>query len=441
MGGILVSLTKARAHDDPVLADVEKSVSITVEEWTGPFLGKPPGVAVDDATRREIEQVFQKWWIRPGTLEDYSKELLQVGYVHQLLPTRTANDFEYCAIAAGRQTTSRDGFTSSLMMSSKPKGENDLSYAFSSSRSTAVSVSSGEPEDVQKSTTRLHLCALGAGPASELWGMLSFLESPQVEVTASLESAVLVDAAPWGRAVKELQRAFLSTRRKERTDASSRHFYRSARPKSKSSSAEDTTTRESERQLAEKADPFALPIVFLQEDAFVTASSSSSTQKEVGRQLARYLSPDPEVLNIICLYRLTWDVGASRVQTWLRSVLRALDEGVDNSIGPPAPSGAVEEPRLLSFSPAASGVAGNEANRLLKKPVQAEVWIADAAATSGTYKEVLNVGGENESLLNWTFSVGIEEGRTKYHRNFYVFRRRSRSINRATASATSKLEL
>jgi len=54
---------------------------------------------------RETERIYDSWWSRPGTLEDYSNPQLQRAYTQNLLFGRVANDLEYLELAC----TSQDG--------------------------------------------------------------------------------------------------------------------------------------------------------------------------------------------------------------------------------------------------------------------------------------------------------------------------------------------
>eukprot|EP00392_Amoebophrya_sp_AT5.2_P013486 g13610.t1 len=352
MGNLLMRMTRPSGRSDPVFLALEKRVERATDLWTAAFLlnddtVKPEKVmsAVSlEQQLSEVDTVFQKWWFRPGTLEDYANPLLQVGYVRELLKSRVANDFEYCQLAAA--AGSRIGTGGS-------------------------------------SWNKLHLCALGCGPASELWGLCLFLclegcswgkrhllgrnEDPQ---TGFLSSALLVDAAPWGRAVTELQKAFARTGLSEKGT-----------------------------EVEEEA-PFAVPLTFLQEDAFAQPPGVWTAKKYLNLaprhageiEASSGSPPSGGVLNVLCMYRLTWDVGAERMKRWMRGFLRVLDE---------------DELR----------------------DVAVEIWIADAAATSKVYSDVIKEDTEVDAgkptlSESWDFQVLIEEARTKHHRNFYTFFRR-----------------
>ena len=150
-----------------------------------------------------------------------------------------------------------------------------------------------------------------------------------MNASATISGVSLVDAAPWGGVLRELEQLFFQ------------HLSRMDR---------------------EAAAP--PPIGFFQENLAATFGGSPESL------LAKL---EPEGLNVIFLYRLTWDMGGG-------GAVAPFFEWLLVSIG--------------------------------RANYRAEIFVADAQRTSDVYRPP----------PGWQRQVFVEEGRTNKHRNFYCFK-------------------
>eukprot|EP00928_Gymnodinium_smaydae_P083889 TRINITY_DN67130_c0_g1_i1.p1 TRINITY_DN67130_c0_g1~~TRINITY_DN67130_c0_g1_i1.p1 ORF type:complete len:310 (-),score=30.22 TRINITY_DN67130_c0_g1_i1:126-1055(-) len=118
-----------------------------------------------------IDQLYNEWWSRRGTLDDYKNEMFQRAYTEKLLLKRMENDLEYLEMAcgSGRHATNTNAISNML------------------------------------SESVLNVVVLGCGPSSELWSLLYFLAKVG---GPGISRAELWDAADWGATVAELGNSF-----------------------------------------------------------------------------------------------------------------------------------------------------------------------------------------------------------------------------------------
>jgi len=267
-----------------------------------------------DAAQKSMMAVYHEWWNRQGTLEDYSNVVLQRAYTQNLLMGRIVNDLYYLEIA----TSGGSAAYSSLL---------------------------------RNGTQPLNVVALGSGPGSELWSLMIFLGPRQL--SKRLKRAVLVDAAPWGETVRELDGLFRQQLSKYENG------------KCDLFAAGDGQENEG----ASESPSSSFRVNFHQADV----SSVFQANGQASALLASFLDRSPSTLNLVFLYRLTWDLWAHAAQSTLfSSFLKQLED---------IPT--------------------------------VEVFVADAYSTSAVYQ-----AGDG-----WQKQTHIEEGRTRDHRNFYSFRR------------------
>ena len=230
----------------------------------------------------------------------------------------------------------------------------------------------------------------GCGPASELWSLLflllhrkRYLGNNALRNTAKISKAILVDVAPWGDVIFAVKRSFNSNIQQLFTtlpgETGSNGNLCSEVALCSSSAKDDQDSTVSENCI----DNICPIIEFVNENAFQTyksddhdgfqtfqlSDSSVSLSFQKTESFMRWL--DRDKLNIIFVYRLTWDVTKQSMAAWFKDLSEIL----------------------------------------LEQNISAEIFVADAYSTSNVFPE----------LPGWKRHIVIEEGRKNMHRNFYFF--------------------
>ena len=321
----------------------------------------------------DSNRVYKKWWTRPGTLDDYSNGHLRDAYTQNLLLGRVLNDLEYLYIA----TNSPDSVIQKDGEYSKRKETEGSSY-------------SKLFYEIENRGSDIHVVVFGCGPASELWSLLFlllhrklYLDINTLRNTAKISKAILVDVAPWGDVIYAIKRSFdnniqqLFTTLPSPTSTNGCLCSAAALGSSPIKDNQDSTVSE------HCIDDICPIIEFVNENAFHNYRSedpdglqtsqlsdySESVSFQKTESFMRWL--DRDKLNIIFVYRLTWDVTKQSMAAWFKDLSEIL----------------------------------------LQQNISAEIFVADAYSTSNVFPE----------LPGWKRHIVIEEGRENMHRNFYFF--------------------
>ena len=321
----------------------------------------------------DSNRVYKKWWTRPGTLDDYSNGHLRDAYTQNLLLGRVLNDLEYLYSA-----------TNSPDSAIQKDGE------YCKRKETESSSYSKLFYEIENRRSDIHVVVFGCGPASELWSLLflllyrkRYLDNNALRHTAKISKAILVDVAPWGDVIFAVKRSVNSNIQQlfatlpSKTGSNGYLCSEVAQCSSPTKDNQDSTVFEN---CIDKICPI---IEFVNENVFdgygsedpdglqtfQLSDSSESLSFHKTESFIRLL--DRDKLNIIFVYRLTWDVTKQSMAAWFKDL----------------------------------------SEMLLQQNISAEIFVADAYSTSNVFPE----------LPGWKRHIVIEEGRKNMHRNFYFF--------------------